>query len=339
MIQAWKITIAELWQKSVDLKVPALIPIALAILSLYLVIKNYRRKSGAYIRGSITPCKSRECDDEYVHEVVLENLKDRSVTLFGIYLRFGYNNYLEIEEFDDTPLTLKPFETYVKSFGPIEFYSVSDRRISLNGLFSRNVKKTLFLATSDGKYKVKSPMWRWNPIHEWFDNYLTTLIHPVRSTHKGKSIGGNMKFVVDFVRVDGTVEDVHVHHNDLNTFKNFKLTSEAIANKESFEQFLQKQRNDGKLLCKEFTVYDLDEWRAKKNEFYKGKTIEATAYGAFRYFIFGRLVAIYRNRLTKKNNKRMAQARQQPKPLPVQTSNQDSGEKNDNASAASSPNL
>jgi len=314
---------AGLYQKFLTAQVPALIPICLtilsiclAILSFYLVVKNYRRKSGAYIRGSFTPCSSRYCNDEYVHEVVLENLKDRSVTIFGIYLRFGYNNYLEIEDFDDTPLTLKPFETYVKSYGPIEFYSMNCQKIAVNGLFNREVKKTLFLATSDGKYKVKAPVWHWNPIDEYFSNHFTAVIHPVRTTHRGSSIGGNMKFVVDLVNSDGSIEAIQIPaDHQLSPFKHFVLTQDSLASKGSLEQFLQKQIEVAKLTCKSFTVYDLEAWRAKKNESYKGKPIEVKTCGPFRYFVLGRVFTIYDNwQVDRRNRKRVAESRQQQKP-------------------------
>jgi hypothetical protein len=60
----------------IGITVPALIPVALGILSLalgilslalgilslYLGFKAYRRKTGAYVRGVFTPCQSRACN-------------------------------------------------------------------------------------------------------------------------------------------------------------------------------------------------------------------------------------------------------------------------------------
>lgn len=304
---------ADLWSKLAGVTVP------LGILTIYLAVKSYRRKSGAYIRGSFTRCSSRFCNDEYVHEVVLENLKDRSVTIFGIFLRFGYNNYLEIEEFDETPLTLKPFETYVKTYGPIEFYSANDTKIGVNCLFNRKVKKTLFLATSEGKYKVRTPVSRWSPVEEYFANHFTAIIHAVRTTHRGISIGGNMKFVVDFVSSDGSVEAIQIPaDHQLSPFKHFALTQDSLARKESLEQFLQRQVEIGKLTCKSFAVYDLEAWRAKKNQFYKGKTFEAEACGPFRYFVLGRLFTIYEKcRMARTNKRRLQETSPQPKSQPI----------------------
>jgi hypothetical protein len=88
----------------------------------------------------------------FVSEVILENVKDRAVPIFGIYPRLGYSYYLEVEDFEDGPLLLRPYETYRKGFGPIEFYGINDNKIDLNDLLSnQRIKKSLFLSISDGK--------------------------------------------------------------------------------------------------------------------------------------------------------------------------------------------
>jgi hypothetical protein len=298
--------------------VPALIPVLLGILSLYLGFKAYRRKTGAYVRGVFTPCHSRDCNDVFISELILENLKDRAVTIFGIYLRLGYNNYVELEDFEETPLILKPYETYRKAFGPIEFYAVNQSKIDLNELLSnRKTKKSLFLSTSDGKYKVRSRIRRWNPLYDHFRNYFTAVIRPVRSMYKEQSVGANMKFVVDFVKGDGSTETVPIHPRDhgLRLFKDFVLTEESLVDKESLEQFLRKQQEVGKLACKDVVVYDLQSWRIKAHEFYKGKTIQGESCGLFQYYVLGRLYSIYINWRTKRDNmRRLSRRRQKESP-------------------------
>ncbi len=288
-----------------------------AVLSAYLGIKAYRRKSGAYIRGSFSPSSSRDCNDEFIAQVVLENLKDRSVTIFGIYLRIGYNIYIEIEEFCGAPLTLKPFETYVKSFGPIEFYASSMTKISVNGLLFGNskIKKHLFLSTSDGKYKVRSPIRGWSPVSDSFLNYFTAVLKPIRSMHRDGSIGGNVKFVVDFVKADGNIESVRLRPDDyrLKIFNDFNLTMESLESKEALEKFLQQRKDEGKIACNEIVVYDLPSWRVKTHEFCKGETIQLKPQGVFRYYVIGRAVSMFENWRVRRNNVRLAKARQQTK--------------------------
>jgi len=300
--------------------VPALIPVVLGILSLYLGLKAYRRKTGAYVRGAFTSCQSRDCNDVFVSEVILENLKDRAVTIFGIYLRLCYNYYVEIEDLEDKPLLLRPFETYRKAFGPVEFYGINNNKIDLNNLLSnQRIKKSLFLSTSDGKYKVRSRIRFWSPLYDHFTNYLTAVIRPVRSMYKEQSLGGNMKFVVDFVKEDGSVETVPIHPTDyeLRRFSDFTFTRESLANKESLEQFLHKQKEEGKLACKDVVVYDLQSWRTRAHEFYKGKIIQAKPYGLFHYYVVGRLYSIYVNWRTRRSNLRRAKQRTESSAVPA----------------------
>src|SRR5258708_34659298 len=126
--------------------------------------------------------------------------------------------------------------------------------------------------------------------------------------HKENSVGSNMKFVVDFVKEDGSAETVPIHPKDyeLKLFRDFRLTRESLADKESLEQFLRKQKEEGKLACKDVVVYDLQTWRARAHEFYKGETIRAEPYGLLHYYVLGRLYSIFANRRTERNNLRIS---------------------------------
>src|SRR5439155_13648994 len=47
-----------------------------------------------------------------VEYAALENLKDRAVVIFKIYMKFGNNVFIEIDDFANNPLILKPFEVF-----------------------------------------------------------------------------------------------------------------------------------------------------------------------------------------------------------------------------------
>jgi hypothetical protein len=83
------------------------------------------------------------CNDVYVTEVILENLKDRAVTIFSIYLKIGHNYYVELENLEEKPLVLKAFETYRREFGPIEFYGINNNKIRLNDLLGDRMVRRL----------------------------------------------------------------------------------------------------------------------------------------------------------------------------------------------------
>jgi hypothetical protein len=123
-----------------------------------------------------------------------------AVTIFAIYLKVGWNYYVKVDDMEDKPLVLGPFATYQKQFGPIEFYAVNNKRINLNRLLDdRGIRWKLVLSTSDGRYRVRSHIHRWNPVSEYFDNHLTGILRPVRSTYKGKDLGSNISYVVEIV--------------------------------------------------------------------------------------------------------------------------------------------
>ena len=108
----------------------------ISIIILTVAVWNYRRKSGVDIQGSYTVSSSRDCDDKYVSSIVLENLKDRSITIFSIYLQVGRPYHVELDNFKDAPLILKPFETFHKDYGPIEFYEFTMKKVEINALLT-----------------------------------------------------------------------------------------------------------------------------------------------------------------------------------------------------------
>jgi hypothetical protein len=270
--------------------------LCISVLALIITLRNYRRKSGMYVRGAYSTTSSRAGDDIFVSELLLENLKDRSVTIFSIHLKIGHNYYLQIENLDERPLVLKPFETYRKEFGPIEFYAVSSNKIILNDVVrDRTVKKRLILSTSDGRYRVRPGIRRWSPIGKFFHNHMTAIVLPISSTHKEKYLGGKIAYVIEIVAPGGAEEIIPIHPRDyeLKIFKNFSLTRDSLATKDALQQFLQKQVDGGSLSCKSFVVYDLNEWRKEAHEFYSGETFRAVSCSALQYYVVGRAMTIY----------------------------------------------
>jgi hypothetical protein len=302
------------------LTIPTITPLEVSLTSLSVSlsafcigIASYRRKSGMFIRGNFATASSKACDDYFVSEIILENLKDRAATIFAIYVKFGHSYYIELEKLEDKPLLLKAYETYRKEFGPIEFYGLSNKRIKLNALFEQSIPKRIVLSTSEGKYTVPTNLRRWNPVHEFFSNYMTAIVKPVPSKYKDVYLGSNIAYVVEFVAADGTEQIVPIQKRDyeVRIFKNFSLTKESLENKEALEQLLHTQVNQGNLLCQRFTVYDVDAWRADAHEFYSGKTVQAEYHGRFRYYLMGKLSTKYWNWQARRKNMKARKLSQQ----------------------------
>ncbi|WP_407363534.1 hypothetical protein [Pseudomonas luteola] len=271
----------------------SLIAIFISLIALTFAVRNYLRKSGIYVRGQYSVCSSSYCQDKYVSSIVLENFKDRPVVIFKIFLLAGRNYYIELEDFDEEPKILKPYEVYSKQYDPVDFYSVNMRRIKLNGLLdSKEVRSQIVLSTSHGKYVVKEWIKRWDPIGDFFKNHMTALIHPMRSTYKNKCFGSEVKYIVDVKTEDGREETIPIYPRDyeIRKFRKFRLTRESLESKDSLEEYLLEQAFNGALNCTDITVHDIEAWR---NEHYRDdykKVIEAKYYNWFMYFVVGRLL-------------------------------------------------
>lgn len=257
-------------------------------------------------------CSSIECEDDYISSVVLENLRDRAVTLFAIYLKFGHNFYLEIEDFRESPMILGAFQTFQKEYDPLEFYSVGTKRIRIDRLFKdKKVKKRLVLSTSDGKYTVRRPIPIWDPVHEFFQNYMTGILRPIRSTFKGKAYGSNTMYLVELGLADGTSQVLPIYPRDHEgrRFRRFRLTPESLESKEALDTFLNNEREEGNLPVESVTVHDLRSLREERFESDFKETIAIEPAGFLHFYVIGRIHTRITNWKTWRRNKRIAKRR------------------------------
>ena len=162
----------------------------ISIIALYFTIRAFSLKSGQRFRCGYSVMTSIDCDDRYVSSITVENLKDRAAIIFKIYLKFGLNNYLLVEDFSDSPLILKPFEVYYKEYEPILFYSLGSRLTKIDKLIeNKKVKSKVLLTTSNGKYTIKSNTKQWDPLIPFFKNHSTALIDQFGLNLKTKIMG------------------------------------------------------------------------------------------------------------------------------------------------------
>lgn len=282
--------------------------LVVAFIGLIFAIRNYLRKSGRKMRGNFQTASSIESNDQYISTITIENMKDRGVTIYAIYLRIGHNHFIELENFGDKPLVLKAYETYHKEFGPIQFYGFNMRRFRLNELLlDRRAKKRLVLSTGDGKYTVPKPIKKWNPASDFFRNNSTAIIRPTVLMFKDHYVGENIKYILEFVSDNKQEELVLLQPDEFrfNRFKNFRLTKESLETKENLELFLQDQKDLGKLSCSKFFVHDTTEWRKRTGEYFT-EEINAEYVGWFAYHVTARLATWLSDRQMAKHNRDMA---------------------------------
>lgn len=242
--------------------------------------------------------------------------------IFKIYLLVGRNYYIELEDFEEEPLILKPFEAYSKQFDPVDFYSVSMKRIRLNELLnSKKVKSRLVLSTSDGRYEISEWINRWNPVIDFFKNHMTAVIQPMRSKYKDKCYGSNAKYIVDIKAENGKEETIAIYPRDyeIRKFRKFRLTKGSLESKERLEHFLYEKAEEGILNCVDIVVHDIEAWRKEVYQYHGDKVVDVKYYGWFTYVVFGRLFTILsdvklklKNRKTRKLANKKLQPTQKP---------------------------
>lgn len=281
--------------------------VVISLVALLVTFRNYLRKAGVLIRGSFSVASSRSCNDTYVSDVTLENMKDRAITIYAIYLQVGYSYCIELETFDEQPIILKPYETYHKKFGPIEFYAVSYNKVDLNAVFQdKKVRKRLVLSTGDGRYVVPSFIPRWNPVVEMFRNSFFGVVHPIQSRYKDQFLGSSIRFVIEFKGGSNTeIVPIHPRDFELKIFRSFQLTQESLANRETLLEYLEGKRAEGSLSCDEISVHDVDAWRVNAHEFYTGRTIVGQKYSWLTYHVVGRGIFRYKGYKLRQSNRKL----------------------------------
>ena len=280
---------------------------AIAVLALVFSARGDRRKTGMDIRSSFSVASSIWSKEKWVGEVRLENMKDRSVTIFKIYLEVGHGLYLEVEDFTENPMTLGPYSVYQKKYDPIEFYSEGMGRIT--GLLdNEKVRRRIVLTTSQGRHNPKlgiraedDPM-----LDTILKNYWTWVVRPERWSFKGRCYGSEAKYIVTFDGNDGKEEIVPIYLGDytIKKFRHFSLTKASLESKQALECFLQTQMTAGALSCTAFEVFDLAPVRSRMFKDYS-KRIAAEHQGWFSHNVLGRCMTVWEKWTQDRKNKKL----------------------------------
>ncbi|HCI6877822.1 hypothetical protein [Klebsiella quasipneumoniae] len=285
----------------------SVIAIALSLTALFFTVRNYLRKEGIGIRGGFSINSSVECHDDFVGMVTLENIKDRSITIFSIYLRVGYNYYIKLSDYEESPLILKAYETLNIAYGPITGYTVSSTRVDINNLLkNKKIKKRIVLSTSTGKYVVPRFIKRWNPILEMFKNDSVAVLHPNTLMYKDEWVGENIKFVVDLIYSSKENKVLKIRPNDyeIKIFKNFNLTKQCLENKNSLEEYLNHQKSIGNITFNDLIIFEVSEHRSNPLNIQDNEPYIATKVSFFEYKILGPISSKLKDRQLKKENKK-----------------------------------
>lgn len=236
---------------------------------------------------------------------MLENQKDRAVAIHKIFLRLGHNYHIEIDNFEDSPKILQPYEVFKKNYDPIDFYAVNLNKIQFTKLWNnKKAKQKLILSTSEGRYVVKSGLNFWDPMGDFFHNHLSAVIRPMRVMHKGKAYGSNCIYIVEF-KQGAREEVVPIYPGDyqINKFRNFSLSQASLESKDVLEEYLYEKVAECGLACDEIVVHDIEKWRKNCFGDYYKQTFTAEYYNWMTYRVFGRFATLSRDYKMRRRNR------------------------------------
>lgn len=221
-------------------------------------ISAYVLKSGQRFRASYMLQSSATSDRYFIRHLLIENLKDKSVVIFDIYLRIGQNIYVELESFEDSPLVLGPFEVAQRTYDPPVYYALNMRSVDVPSLIEqKQPRKLIVLATNTGRRKVKAHVQRWHVMSDWVHNHTTAPVRPMRIPYRAVSYGPKTHYLIDITRKDGKHEVIPVT-DDISTrvFAGFALTPEALESEEHLRAYIEKQWKAGTIEYEDVRVID-----------------------------------------------------------------------------------
>ncbi len=284
----------------------------ISVIALVFTVMAFWLKKGSKITGYITFCSDIRSEDDYPKEIILNNNKDKSIVINKIFVRFGFNCYLLIEDFGDKPLIIPAFESYKKQYEPIVSYSASMNRVSIEKLLNdKKIKRRIYLSTPDGKIIVSPPKKQWEPIILCFKNCATHYVEPDRIYYKGKAYGARTTYLVELKKdekeniLSFTPEDAHLIKYK-NIFKgDIKFNEEAFDSVDKLTSYFMELKEKHMVEFDEINVIDFQKYLGINYQINKNKIVEIPKLNGVQYYILGKIVTTIRNKEIKKQNKKM----------------------------------
>ena len=284
----------------------SLIALVISFASLVYAVSSFSRKEGVEIRVDYAVASSIAGKDKFISELTLENRKDRTIAVFKIYLLLGHNYFIELENFETSPLRLGPYETFSNQYDPLDFYSVNLMPIDMGELWTRN-KEKIVLMTSNGKYTAKKHINRWDHDIDGFRNFSTAVIRPERTIFRDKSYGSNVSYIIVFEHEDGKDEVVPLYPGDyrFRKFKRFNLTKESLESRENLDALLRQNISEDVLKCIDFKIYDMEAVRKEYYKDYSKTTVQAVPISWFEYHVWSRISTLVEHQMSRYKNRRI----------------------------------
>lgn len=285
--------------------------LVISTIAAYVAFKAFRRKTGAEVRGYFQVTSSIYSEQMYVSQIILENVKDRPVNIFAIYLWLSHNYRVTLETFDeDHVLTIPPYSLSRRSYDPIIGYSFNLTWIDLNRIMSWDNKKAyMYLDTSMGRLKVGKWWPLLNPAFEYLRNHNLVTVATNRLAFGGKSFGDQTKYVVQIFKDDNLFREfgIRAEEHQLKWFRNLGGSEESLLDERSLSKVFKNAIRSGKIDGDEVKVYNFQNAFLKTYD-YDQETVVAEPKGWFKTNIIGLITTRVRNWLLRRANRLQSKA-------------------------------
>ncbi len=215
--------------------ITSIIALVISIVALTYTIKQFFLKKGTEVRSTYSLTYSIDCNDAYISNLILENRKDKPIVIFKIYVKVGNNNYIEIENFENNPLVIKPFEVYIKEYESLIEYNHDLIRIKIDNLLKdiQNVKTNTVLITTEGEYVVKTY------VKKKEISFDKSIIKIKRLPYKDVDYGENIKYLIDFTLWNDECQIIALNKDVSRHKYSFNLTEKLMQNRLALENHIK----------------------------------------------------------------------------------------------------
>lgn len=234
--------------------------------------------------------------DKYPRTVLLQNLKDKSEAIFGIYMQVGHNLYVELEDLEDDPIIIGPFETISRTYEPVSLYGMNSRRLDLNRMLEDpRIKKRIVLHTSQGKHVTKTRNAHWSPIGEvlFGSGIGLAQAHWIAEPKlpKIKSIPFDAKYVVE---IQNDQDKRYLYITETGN-KQLGITQEHLQNPDGLKEVIEKTFGSRDYYPSSIEIFSVEDNQELEHlqEFYQDK-VEFNVSSWFMAYITNKPVHWYR---------------------------------------------
>lgn len=291
----------------------ALLSLLVAILGVWFAVAQYRLKRSTKIIGSVGFTQSAFFNDSYPHQIVLQNQKDKSEAIFGIHIRLRNNIYVTMEDLEDSPIVIEPFETLVRNYKPLSFYGCNGYKVDINQAIQEKHECVVVLTTNKGKYVTKQRKHYWSPIIDSLKNNAISALKPYRITESfpngyEHTIPSKAKFIVRYSQ-ENEPKATFVYSEKLAFRDNsdiFELTPDSLVNKQTLYDHLTKLDSlhiTHKIDISSIEVTPISELPEQKrlDDVFK-KSTKQTSHSWLTVHILGKTITVFRAYKMKQGN-------------------------------------